>query len=437
MSQPGSLAGRPDKPEGQSVQDRLRLAARDDCPRILSVLLAKFGDLDLADDAVQDALESAAKTWPHRGIPDNAGGWLMTVARNRAVDLLRSRTRRDSRLRSSARDIREEGLPPDAGGVLMISNSNEPAGDAPDPTGGDERLRLLLLCCHPALNQEAQIALTLRLVGGLTTAEIGAAFLVPEPTVAQRIVRAKRKIRTAKIPMSLPERLEQRLDTVLMVLYLVFNEGYLSSNEQADVIRVDLVDEAVRLTRLVSQLAPKSAETLGLLALQLFHCARSQSRVDELGDLVLLDEQDRSTWDAKQIRAANRLLSDAMKRMDPGAYQLQAIIAAQHANATTSQTTDWATIADLYRQLDSMVDSPIVSLNRAIAVAMADGPLVGLRRIEALQGLEDYHLYWATKAELHLRAGSAAKAKPFFETALGLAKGPAERRHLQRRIQAC
>ena len=436
MSQPGSVVGGPEGDE--SVQDRLRLAAHDDCPRILSVLLAKFRDLDLADDSVQDALESAAKTWPERGVPDNPGGWLMTVARNRAVDLLRSRARHDSRLRTSARDIHEQGLPADsAAGGPMISKLDLTSGEAPDPTGGDERLRLLLLCCHPALNQDAQIALTLRLVGGLTTAEIGAAFLIPEPTVAQRIVRAKRKIRTAKIPMSLPDRLEQRLDTVLMILYVIFNEGYLSSSEQADVIRVDLVDEAVRLTRLVSQLAPDSAEALGLLALQLFHCARSQSRVDELGDLVLLDDQDRSTWDTKHIGAANRLLSNAMSRMDPGAYQLQAIIAAQHANATSSQTTDWATIADLYRQLDSMVDSPIVSLNRAIAVAMADGPLVGLRRIDELQGLEQYHLYWAAKAELLLRAGDPLAARPFFEAALDLASGSAERRHLQRRIQAC
>lgn len=436
MSEPGSTVGGSGG-KGESVQDRLRLAARDDCPRILSVLIAKFGDLDLADESVQDALVSAAKTWPDRGVPDNPGGWLMTVARNRAVDLLRSRSRQKSRLQTSARDLHEQGQPPDSGGVRMILTSTEPAGGDLDPTGGDERFRLLLLCCHPALNQDAQIALTLRLVGGLTTTEISSAFLVPEATVAQRIVRAKRKIRTAKIPMSLPERLEQRLDTVLMILYLVFNEGYLSSGDHPRIIRVDLVDEAVRLTRLVSQLAPDSTETLGLLALQLFHCARSQSRVDGLGDLVLLENQDRTTWDPEQIGAANRLLGDAMKRMDPGPYQLQAIIAAHHANAASSQTTDWSTIAALYHQLDSMVDSPIISLNRAIALAMADGPQVGLGLVDELRGLEHYHLYWATKAELHLQAGNPAKAKPFFLAALDLATGPAERRHLQRRVETC
>ncbi|MEE9417066.1 MAG: DUF6596 domain-containing protein [Acidimicrobiales bacterium] len=414
------------------VAEQLQQAARNDCPRILSILAAMFGDLDLASEAVQDALLAATRSWPEQGVPDNPGGWLMTAARRRALDRIRHRSRYEKGIHNSAKEIQERALPPDAQDIAMIDDL-----DGDDPTDGDERLRLILLCCHPALDRDTQVALTLRLVGGLTTTEISAAFLIPEATLAQRIVRAKRKIRTAGIPMTLPEHIDERLDAVLAVLYLIFNEGYLTSGDYAETVRVDLIAEALRLTRLVTRLAPTSAEAIGLLALELFHQARSESRTNELGDLVLLDDQDRSRWDWSQISEANTVLAAAMRRIDPGPYQLQAIIAAHHANPVHPDATDWPTIATLYTQLEAMLGSPIVSLNRAVAIAMADGPLAGLSIVNELEGLNDYHLYWATKGELHCRAGESKHAVAAFQTALKLAKAPAERRHLTSRLEVC
>ncbi|MEL6981967.1 MAG: sigma-70 family RNA polymerase sigma factor, partial [Actinomycetota bacterium] len=279
------------------MEERLHRALRDDCPRILSVLAARFGDLDLADEAVQDALVDAARTWPQDGVPANVGGWLMTTARRRALDRIRSAKRAKNRFDANAHLLDEQREAPD---VRLTDMINEPDHDGPDdqpatpPGEEDERLRLLLLCCHPALDSDTQVALTLRLVGGLTTAEISAAFLVPEPTLAQRIVRAKKKIKAAGIPLSIPEQFTDRLGVVLAVLYLIFNEGYLSHDDDQDPIRPDLVDESIRLTRLVSELAATEAEPLGLLALQLFHRSRHSTRIDALGHLVLLDEQDRT-----------------------------------------------------------------------------------------------------------------------------------------------
>ncbi len=425
------------------MEERLHRAMRDDCPRILSVLAARFGDLDLADEAVQDALVDATRSWPTGGIPPNVGGWLMTTARRRALDRLRAAKRAQDRLDSSAHLLEEQREAPDVRLTDMIHEPNHNDSDPSDsmpPGDEDERLRLLLLCCHPALNSETQVALTLRLVGGLTTAEISAAFLVPEATLAQRIVRAKNKIKTAGIPLSIPEQFTDRLEVVLAVLYLIFNEGYLSHDEGQDPIRPDLVDESIRLTRLVCELADDEAEPLGLLALELFHRSRHATRIDALGDLVLLDEQDRTAWDGQDIKAANKVLHQAMAMMQPGPYQVQAVIAAYHANAVVAADTDWPAIAALYGQLVAMSASPVVRLNQAVAIAMSDGPLAGLKmlddmaELDDLAELDDYHLLWATRGELCRQASRVEDARQAFTRALELAPNGAERRHLERRL---
>jgi len=412
---------------------------RDDCPRILSVLAARFGDIDLADEAVQDAMVDAARTWPNDGVPPNVGGWLMTTARRRAIDRLRSAKRAQDRLDASAHLLDEQREAPDVRLTDMIQEPNDGGSEHQGGTPGseeDERLRLILLCCHPALDSDTQVALTLRLVGGLTTAEISAAFLIPEATLAQRIVRAKKKIKTAGIPLSIPEQFTDRLGVVLAVLYLIFNEGYLSHDQSQDPIRPDLVDESIRLTRLVSELADAEAEPLGLLALELFHRSRQATRIDALGDLVLLDDQDRTAWDRHDISTANEVLHRAMALMQPGPYQVQAVIAAHHANAIVAADTDWPTIAALYGQLVAMSASPVVRLNQAVAVAMSDGPLAGLKLLDGIVELDDYHLLSATKGELCRRADRTDQARQAFTRALDLAPNGAERRHLERRLDA-
>lgn len=286
--------------------------------------------------------------------------------------------------------------------------------------------------CHPALDRDSQIALTLRLVGGLTTVEIAAAFIVPEPTLAQRIVRAKRKIRVAGIPLTIPANLTERVDALLAVLYLIFNEGYVARGESATVARVDLADEAIRLTRQALDLLPETTEVEGLLALELMHRARLDGRVDELGEIVLLEHQDRTRWDLALIREDNAVLGAAMRRMSPGSFQLQAMIAALHANAREAADTDWPRIVTLYGQLLAMTGNPVVALNRAVAVAMADGPLAGLELLSGVEGLENYHLFHATRGELQLRAGLPSRES--FELALELAVNPAEQRHLRSRL---
>ncbi len=302
---------------------------------------------------------------------------------------------------------------------------------------GDEHLRLLLLCCHPALDRDAQVALTLRLVGGLTTPEIAAAFLLPEATLAQRIVRAKRKIRDAGIPLSVPENLDERVDALLTVLYLVFNEGYLPRGATDAAVRVDLVDEAIRLTRQAAELLPDSAEVEGLLALELFTRARTESRTDAAGELVLLEHQDRTGWDLETIEQANRILVAALARMRPGPFQLQAIIAAHHANARTAADTDWAgDRRRTYAQLEQVTGSAVVALNHAVAVSMADGPRAGLAMLDRIVGLDGYHLFHAARAELLARAGDVDAAATAFRAARALATNPAEQRHLERRIAA-
>lgn len=402
--------------------------ARDDGPRVLSVLASRFGDLDLADDAVQDALVDAARSWPRDGVPSNPGGWLMTVARNRAIDRRRKQATETRRLATSGAELLEQQAPSDAGGLAMIDNADDAS------YLDDERLRLMLLCSHPALDDEAQVALTLRLVGGLTTEEIAAAFLVPTPTMAQRIVRAKRKIRTAGMVMSMPTELDERLGIVLETLYLVFNEGYLSRSPTAEMIRVDLLAESIRLTRLVVGLTEGHPEALGLLALELFGQARIDARTTAGGELILLEDQDRSRWDMSAVDEANRLLAQALRQVRPGPYQLQALIGSHHANARDASETDWAMIVDLYDQLVAVAGSPVVLLNRAVAVAMAQGPLAGLRLVDELDGLDAYHLYWATKAELNVRAGRPEQAVPAFGKALELVSSEAERIHLTNRL---
>jgi RNA polymerase sigma-70 factor, ECF subfamily len=429
------------------VETALTRLAREDAGRVLAILARKLGDLDLADESVQDALLEATRLWPERGIPTNPAAWLLSVARRKAIDRLRRAASAKRRTLAAAHelvaDFGGDSEPPTRGGGLMIDDNpttdsnSQPDGDDLDPFNeaalNDDHLRLMLLCAHPSLDRDTQVVLTLRLVGGLTTAEIAAASLVPEATLAQRIVRAKRKIRDANIPLSMPTQLDDRVDMLLSVLYLIFNEGYLSRSSSETAVRVDLVEEAIRLTRLVASLLPEPAETEGLLALELYNQARLSTRVDHAGDLVLLDQQDRSRWDMAVIREANQVLGRMMTRQRPGPYQMQALIAGHHANARTAADTDWTIIVKLYEQLRSMTASPVVALNHAVAVAMADGPRAGLVLIDDIKGLEGYHLAHATKAELLMRSGRPNDAAASFERARQLTDNAAEQRHLDRR----
>ncbi len=418
------------------MEAALTRVAREESGRVLALLARRFGDVDLADESVQDALMEAARVWPVQGVPTNPPGWLLTVAKHKAIDRLRRAASAHRRTMAAARDlaaVEDVSFEDGPGGEEMIDDEQPMA---------DDRLRLVLMCCHPALDRDAQVALTLRMVGGLTTAEIASAFLVPEATLAQRIVRAKRKIRDAGIPLSIPADLDGRVDAVLAVLYLIFNEGYLTRSDRDVVVRVDLVDEAVRLTAAMAEMLPDHAEVDGLLALEIFHRSRLSTRTDAFGDLVLLEQQDRTKWDLQAIGEANAVLHRAMQRMQPGPYQLQAIIAGHHANARTAGDTDWSAIAGLYRQLVAVVPSPVVRLNHAVAVAMADGPHAGLALLDDLEaqggldGLERYHLLHATRAELLLRAGRADDAKRAFVLARATALTPVEQRHLDRRLAA-
>jgi RNA polymerase sigma-70 factor (ECF subfamily) len=409
------LTATPDK----AISDAVTRLAREESGRVLAILANRLGDLDLADESVQDALVEAL-SWTV--VPDNPAAWLYTVARNRAVDRLRRQDVERRRLAAAAPEL------------VLTPQEEEPDMVVDHSEVGDEHLRLVLLCCHPALDRDAQVALTLRLVGGLSTEEIAAAFLLPEPTLAQRIVRAKRKIRDAGIPLSIPAAIDERVDAVLTVLYLIFNEGYLSRGSTS-VVRVDLVDEALRLTATVAGLLPGNAEVLGLLALESFNRARLSART-AADELVLLDDQDRTAWDSEGIVRANALLASALARMTPGPFQLQAVIASHHANARAASDTDWAAIAGAYGQLAAMSSSPVIALNRAVAVAMADGAPAGLALLDRIAGLDSYHLYWAARGELLLRAGDRDAAATALRRARSLATNPAEQRHLDRRIAA-
>ena len=375
---------------------------------MLASLIGVLGDFDLAEDALQDAVATALERWPTEGVPERPGAWLLITARNRAID----RIRRDRTLaRKTELLARLEVAEPDVDpGSRML----------------DERLSLVFACCHPALATEAQVALTLRTLGGLTTEEIARAFLVPEPTMAQRLVRAKRKIRAAGIPFRVPpdHLLPERLRAVLAVVYLIFNEGY------GPPPRAELCEEAVRLGKMLAVLMPDEPEALGLLALMLLHDARREARLDEAGELVLLEDQNRSLWDEMRIAEGRRVLDRALPLRRPGPYQLQAAIASLHLEPET----DWAQIAALYERLGELTPSPVVELNRAVAVAMAQGPESGLALIEMIEGLDSYRHLHSARADLLRRLGRRGEAERAYERALELSAQPAERAFLERRL---
>jgi len=412
----------------EAAHDLVDRLFREEQGRAVATLIRVTGDFDLAEEAVQDAFISALETWPSRGVPSNPGAWITTTARNRAIDRLRRRRRlvdkTEQLARESALETELRGIGSDTNeGAMLIA---------------DDRLRLIFTCCHPALAMDARVALTLRTLGGLTTPEIARAFLVPEPTLAQRLVRAKRKIRDAGIPYRVPpaELLPERLAGVLHVLYLVFNEGYAASSGDA-LIRRELCAEAIRLTRVVVELLPDEPEARGLLALMLLHDARRDARVDESGRIVLLDDQDRSRWDEDRIAEGRALIAAALAQQRPGPYQVQAAIAALHDEAATAADTDWPQIAVLYRRLLEMSPSPVVELNLAAAVAMADGPAVGLAMMDGIEAsgeLEAYPYLHASRADLLRRLGRWSEADAAYRRALALTTNGAERAFLERRL---
>jgi RNA polymerase sigma-70 factor, ECF subfamily len=396
---------------------------RADSRRVLATLIRLLGDFDLAEEALHDAFAAAVAQWPRDGVPANPRAWLVSTGRFKAVDALRRRARFDASLAKLA-----EELAADTGAVAGAKSEDLE----------DDRLRLIFTCCHPALPPEAQVALTLREVCGLTTEEIARAFLTGAPTVAQRIVRAKRKIRDARIPYQIPSRddLPGRLDSVLRVIYLVFTEGY-SASSGPSLTRPDLSREAIRLGRLLMELLPES-EVAGLLALMLLHESRRAARTSPAGDLVLLDDQDRSLWNREQIGEGLALVERALSSRRFGPYTLQAAIVAVHAEAPHAAATDWDRIVGLYDVLVRVEPSPVVELNRAVAVAMRDGPSVGLALIDALLArgdLRGYHLAHAARADLCRRLGRTAEARASYERALGLARQDTERSFLARRLR--
>jgi RNA polymerase sigma-70 factor, ECF subfamily len=410
------------KNDAERVRERVEAVYRAESRRVLATLIRLLGDFDLAEEALHDAFTAALNQWPEQGIPNNPRAWLVSTGRFKAIDAMR----RHERFDASQAAIAEQLYTDTSDGAALEDESIE-----------DDRLRLIFTCCHPALPPEARVALTLREVCGLTTEEIARAFLTAPPTLAQRIVRAKAKIRDARIPYQVPSSgdLPDRLDTVLQVVYLVFNEGYSASSGES-LTRSDLSGEAIRLGRLLVELLPEP-EAVGLLALMLLQESRRVARTSPAGDLVLLNDQDRSLWNREQIAEGKTLVERALSSRRFGPYALQAAIAAVHAEAPNAAATDWAQIVGLYDVLVRAEPSPVVELNRAVAVAMRDGPEAGLALIDAILArgdLAEYHLAHAARADLCRRLGRTAEARASYDRALALARQEPERRFLQRRL---
>lgn len=411
----------PPSAHASAAEEALIGVFRGEAARIVATLTRLLGDIDLAEDAVQEALAAAVERWPRDGTPDRPGAWLMTTARNKALDSLRR-----ERTQATARE---------AALRLNIDDDVDPTSPFDGTPIPDDRLALLFTCCHPALAMEARVALTLRLIGGLTTPEIARAFLVQESTMAQRLVRAKHKIRAAHIPIRVPPQplLAERLPSVLAVIYLVFNEGYLASTGD-DLVRQSLCAEAIRLVRLLAQLMPGEPETAGLLALMLLTHSRRDQRQTPAGELRLLRDQDRSRWDHAEIDEGRAILEQALAMHCPGRYQLEAAIAAVHCDAATADATDWAEISALYAALREIAPSPVVALNHAVAIAEAGSPETGLALADDVaEALESYHLLHTTRAELLVRLGRTREALEAYDRALELVTNDAERAHLARR----